>query len=238
MIEQYVASLSSYSGDIDFIIILIGVLVGFWLLLAEAILFGFIFKYQAKEGSKADYITGEEKQYTRPITLAHTLVLICDVFIVYFAVIIWVDVKQNLPEADATVNVIGQQWAWTFEHPGLDGEIDTDDDIRLVDELHLEVGKTYHFKLSSKDVLHSFSVPVFRLKQDAIPGRTITGWFKPTGVGAHDIQCAEMCGIGHGMMGARVIIEDAEAHAAWVRSHSTPMSADNTPDTGTSGEDR
>jgi len=238
MIEQYVASLSSYSGDIDFVIILIGVLVGFWLLLAEGIFFGFIFKYRAKDGVKAGYVTGEEKEYTRPITWAHSLVLLCDVAIVYFAVIIWVDVKQNLPEADATVNVIGQQWAWTFEHPGPDGEIDTEDDIRLVDELHLEVGKTYHYKLSSNDVLHSFSIPVFRLKQDAIPGRTITGWFKPTGTGAHDIQCAEICGIGHGMMGARVIIEDAETHAAWVQSHSTPMLADNSPEQGTTDEDR
>ena len=83
MIDQYVASLSSYSGDIDFVIILIGVLVGFWLLLAEGILFGFILKYKAKEGVRADYITGEEKQYTRPIPWAHSLVLICDIFIVY-----------------------------------------------------------------------------------------------------------------------------------------------------------
>ena len=238
MIEQYVPSLSSYSSDIDFVIILIGVLVGFWLLLAEGILFGFVLKYRAKEGQKADYITGEEKQYTGPLSFAHGLVLLCDLVIIYFAVIIWVDVKQNLPVADATINVIGQQWAWTFEHPGPDGEIDTDDDIRLVDELHLEVDKTYHFKLTSKDVLHSFSVPVFRLKQDAIPGRTITGWFKPTGTGAHDIQCAEICGIGHGMMAARVIIEDAETHAAWVQANSTPMLANNTPYEGTSGEDR
>jgi cytochrome c oxidase subunit 2 len=238
MIEQYVASLSSYSADIDFVIILIGVMVGFWLLLAEGLFFGFIFKYRAKDGVKADYITGEEKELNRPISWAHTLILLCDVCIVYFAVIIWVDVKQNLPEADATINVIGQQWAWTFEHPGPDGQIDTEDDIRLVDELHLEVGKTYHYKLSSKDVLHSFSVPVFRLKQDAIPGRIITGWFKPTGTGAHDIQCAEICGIGHGMMGARVLIEVAETHAAWVQANSTPMLADNTPEQGTTGEDR
>jgi cytochrome c oxidase subunit 2 len=68
-------------------------------------------------------------------------------------------------------------------------------------------------------VLHSFSVPVFRLKQDAVPGRTIKGWFKPTMTGGFDIQCAEMCGIGHGIMAARVLIENPQQHTEWVTSH-------------------
>jgi cytochrome c oxidase subunit 2 len=66
------------------------------------------------------------------------------------------------------------------------------------------------------DTLHSFSVPVFRLKQDAIPGRVITGWFEPTLPGEYDIQCAEMCGVGHGIMGARIFVETAEEHEAWL----------------------
>ena len=78
---------------------------------------------------------------------------------------------------------------------------------------------TYEFQLKSRDVLHSFSVPVFRLKQDAVPGRTIKGWFKPILNGAFDIQCTEICGIGHGIMGARILIEKPDAHAEWVRTH-------------------
>ncbi len=85
----------------------------------------------------------------------------------------------------------------------------------------MEVGKTYHFELESKDVLHSFFVPVFRLKQDAVPGRVITGWFKPTKAGTHDILCAEICGVAHGIMGAQIVIETPEQHAAWVQAHST-----------------
>ena len=80
---------------------------------------------------------------------------------------------------------------------------------------------TYHFKLESRDVLHSFSVPVFRLKQDAIPGRSITGWFQPTQEGAFEVQCAEICGIGHGVMGGWVIVENASQHSAWVAQNST-----------------
>ena len=94
------------------------------------------------------------------------------------------------------MRAIGQQWAWTFVHPGPDGELDTDDDISKINELHVEVDRLYHYKLESRDVLHDFSVPVFRLKQDAIPGRVITGWFTPTKTGEWDIQCAEMCGTG------------------------------------------
>jgi len=84
------------------------------------------------------------------------------------------------------------------------------------------VEKTYHFRLESRDVLHSFSVPVFRLKQDAIPGRSITGWFQPTLTGEYSVQCAEICGIGHGVMAARIHIEDANQHATWVAGNSTP----------------
>ena len=72
------------------------------------------------------------------------------------------------------MRVIGQQWAWTFQHAGADCELDTADDIFTVDELHVENNKVYHFELQATDVLHSFSVPVWRIKQDAIPGRSIT----------------------------------------------------------------
>ena len=59
-------------------------------------------------------------------------------------------------------------------------------------------------------------MPVFRLKQDVIPGREIVGWFKPIKTGEHDIQCAEMCGIGHGLMGARISIMDSTPFNAWM----------------------
>ena len=169
---------------------------------------------------KSQYLTGKEKHVKRWITIPHGLVLFCDVFIIIASVRVWYDVKQQLPDADSTIRVIGQQWAWTFQHPGPDNELDTPDDIFTVDDLHIEVEKTYHFRLESRDVLHSFSVPVFRLKQDAIPGRSITGWFHATRTGDYDVQCAEICGIGHGVMAARIHIEDANQHAAWISAAS------------------
>jgi len=220
MIERFIVQASTYAQDIDGIITLIAVLVGFWFIMAEGVFFWLIWKFRARPGEKSQYLTGKEKHVKRWITIPHGLVLLCDVFIIIGSVRVWYDVKQQLPEADSTIRVIGQQWAWTFQHPGSDNELDTGDDIFTVGDLHVEVDKTYHFLLEATDVVHSFSVPVFRLKQDAIPGRSITGWFRPTVTGQHDIQCAEICGIGHGVMAAEIFIEDANTHAQWISAAS------------------
>ena len=217
MIEQYVAAASTYAKDVDNLIVLIAVLVGFWFILCEGMLFWLIVRYRAKEGVRADYITGDEKDLKRWITIPHMLVLVCDVFILYGAIQVWIDIKQTLPEKPyETVRVVGQQWAWSFVHPGADGKLDTPDDIKTVDELHIAADRPYIYELEARDVLHSFSVPVFRLKQDAIPGRVIKGWFQATKTGEYDIQCAEICGIGHGMMAGRIVIQTPEQHMAWV----------------------
>jgi cytochrome c oxidase subunit II len=220
MIESMLPAASTYASDIDNLFTLIFVLVGFWFVLSEGVFFWLIFRFRKKDGVPAQYIAGEQKHEKKWITYPHLLVLVCDVFIIVGAVRVWYDVKQNLPEPQAEVRVIGQQWAWTFVHPGPDGKLDTADDIAKVNELHVEKDKLYHYKLEAKDVLHNFSVPVFRLKQDAIPGRVITGWFKPTLAGEFDVQCAEICGLGHGLMGARIFIESPEEHAAWNAAHS------------------
>lgn len=220
MIEHFLPAASTYAADIDMLFSVIFWLVGFWFLLSEGAFFYLIFRFRKKEGVPAGHYTGEEKEVKRWLNTAHALILVCDVAIVIGAVNVWYNVKQDLPEADQVVRIMGQQWAWTFSHPGPDGVIDTDDDIVLVDELRLQVDTVYHYKLEARDVLHSFSVPAFRLKQDAVPGREITGWFEPTMTGTFDLQCAEICGIGHGLMAAKVVVESASDHAAWIAEKS------------------
>ncbi len=216
---------SSYAAEIDGLIALVLVVVGFWFLAAQYMFFRFILKYRARPGRRADYISGKEKHLKRWITIPHLCVLAFDVLIVVVSFRVWIDIKMTLPEnPDGVIRVIGQQWAWTFQHPGDDGELDTLDDIFTVDELHVQNDQLYHFILESTDVLHSFSVPVWRIKQDAIPGRSITGWFRPTKTGEFDVQCAEICGFGHGVMAARVWVEDADAHASWIAAN-TPLAA-------------
>jgi cytochrome c oxidase subunit II len=219
MLDQLVPSASSFSGDVDRLFLLIAVIVGVWFIAAEAMFFWLIFRFRAVPGRAGQYVTGKEKHLKRWLTIPHMLVLVCDVVIVVAAVRVWVKIKQTLPPADLTVRVTGQQWAWTFTDPGPDGKLDTADDVRTTDELHLVNGKTYHFLLESKDVLHSFFVPAFRLKQDAVPGRTYTGWFRTERPGTYDILCAQICGMGHGVMTAKLVVEDAAAHAAWLAQH-------------------
>lgn len=214
------ATASTYAADIDQLFDVITLLVGIPFLISVYLFFSFILRFRAKDGQKAMYITGTEHQYMKWIHRAHIPILTFDVIIVVMAVNVWYDVKQNLPEQDATVRVIAQQWAWTFVHPGQDNTFDTADDITTINELHVAKDTLYHYKLEARDVLHNFSVPVFRLKQDAIPGRIITGWFEPTVTGEFDIQCAEICGIGHGLMPARIHIESPADHAAWLASES------------------
>jgi cytochrome c oxidase subunit II len=209
---------SSFAADIDGLIIIIAVLAGFWFFVAEFVLFYFIFKYSRKNQAQSEYITGEEPELVKWVHWPHIAVLVCDIVIIFFAVKVWYNVKQDFPQPDETIRVVGYQWSWKFVHPGADKQLGTEDDIEMIDELHLKVNTTYHFKLESEDVMHSFSIPVFRLKQDAVPGRVITGWFKPIKTGQYDIQCAEMCGIGHGIMGSQLYVESEEDHNKWIQS--------------------
>lgn len=222
MLERYLTAASTYAHSIDHLFILIGALVGFWLIAAETMMFTLIFKFRAKDGRPTQYITGEEKHLKRWITIPHALVLVCDVVIIVGAITVWYNIKQDMPAADETVRVIAQQWAWSFQQAGPDGVMDTADDIRAVGELHVKINTTYHFELMSRDVVHSFAIPAFRLKQDALPGRTITGWFRPNRLGTYDIQCTQMCGLGHGLMAGRIIVETPKDHAAWLLRNASP----------------
>lgn len=225
MIDQYVQSGSTFAPSIDHLILLIAAVVGFWGLLAELVFFGFIFKFKAEPGKKSQYVAGEHPKEKRWVSIPHYATLAFDILILVMALRVWHEVKIEAPKPDSTVRVIAQQWAWTFVHPGADNLLDTSDDITTIDELHVEKDKTYQYELTSRDVLHSFSVPVFRLKQDAIPGRVIKGWFKPTVTGQFDIQCTEICGIGHGLMPARIIIDGPEQMANWVKANTTASAA-------------
>lgn len=219
------ASASSYAAQIDNLIVLITVLIAFFFTLTTVMFFWLIWRFRARPGVKSQYIQGDEKHLKAWINRPHVLVLICDVIIIVFAMKVWHHIKQQQPPAEARVRVIGQQWAWVFQYPGADGQFDTGDDFYTSDQLYVENNKTYHFELRSRDVIHDFSVPAFRLKQDAIPGRTITGWFRPTLAGTYDIQCAEICGLGHGVMYGRIHVQNSEDYNRWVAERTAAVAS-------------
>lgn len=218
MIERLIEPVSTYASQMDTLFVIITVVVMPWFFLVEGVFFWLLWKYRYREGQKALYVTGNEPELKRWITIPHNTIIVLDLVIIAGAVRTWYHIKQDLPESAHTVRVIGQQWGWSFIHEGPDGKLDTEDDIRTANELHIMEDVVYHYQLESRDVLHNFSIPVFRLRQDALPGRRITGWFEAMKTGEYMIQCAEMCGIGHGIMGARLFIHTPADYAAWQAS--------------------
>lgn len=133
-----------------------------------------------------------------------TLVLFLAIF--FWGAGLYIDLYT--PPADAErVDIVGKQWMWKLQHR---------DGTREINDLHLPVGQDIQLVMTSEDVIHSFYVPALRVKQDAVPGRYTTLWFKPTRTGTYRIQCAEFCGTEHASMGGRVHIMEPQAYAAWL----------------------
>jgi cytochrome c oxidase subunit 2 len=149
----------------------------------------------------------------------------------------------SVPDDATDVEVIAQQWQWSYRLPGADGKLGTSDS-RLVSpenplgvnpedpngqddvvveaaDLHLPIGKPVKMLLRSIDVLHDFYVPEFRAKMDMIPGSVTYFWFTPTRAGTFEVLCAELCGTGHGFMRGIVMVDTAEDYQVWLQEQST-----------------
>lgn len=124
---------------------------------------------------------------------------------------VYLDIYRARPGAH-DIHVIGRQWMWDIRHP---------DGRREFDELHVPVGQPVRLLLSSEDVIHSFYVPAFRLKQDAVPGKVVALSFEPTRTGQFQLFCAEYCGTKHSGMSGTVFVMPPAEYAAWLESGGT-----------------
>jgi cytochrome c oxidase subunit 2 len=112
------------------------------------------------------------------------------------------------PPGDAMpVFVVAKQWVWTLEHAN---------GVREIDELHIPVGKPVRLLMSSQDVIHSFYVPEFRIKQDVVPGRYTSIWFTATRAGTYHLLCAEFCGTDHASMAGGIVAMPPEQFSQWL----------------------
>lgn len=134
--------------------------------------------------------------------------------IFFWAAVVYAKFYTPAPGA-VTIFVVGKQWMWKAEHAN---------GRREIDELHLALGQPVRLVLSTEDVIHSFYVPAFRLKQDAVPGRYTTISFTPTQVGEYWLHCAEYCGTDHARMGGRVVVMARAAFADWLEHGNTGAS--------------
>ncbi len=125
----------------------------------------------------------------------------------------WLFVALAQPPPDALdVYVVAKQWMWKFQHP--EGK-------REIAELHIPVGRPVKLTMTSEDVIHSFFIPAFRIKQDVLPGRYTSVWFQATNTGVYQQYCTQYCGTGHAGMLSKIIVMEPAAYDQWLREGET-----------------
>jgi cytochrome c oxidase subunit 2 len=228
---------SAHGPDIDYVI---GVV--HWLMLLLFTGWGTFFVYtlvrfRASKNKKANYagVKSHASSYHEV-----TISFIEGVLLFAFAFPLWAMRVNEFPDEhqSTVVKVIGEQYAWNIHYPGPDGVfgrtdinlVDTavnplgidrtdlfaDDDVITLNQLHLPVDKPVIIYVSSKDVIHSFSLNAMRVKQDAIPGMEIPTWFIPVKTGEFQIGCAQLCGLGHYRMVGFLTIHTQDEYQEWM----------------------
>jgi cytochrome c oxidase subunit II len=202
---------STMAHRVDALYIFLLVVTGMMALLVFACVIFFAARYRYRPGVRAEQIEG-----SNALEITWSVIPL----FVFMAIFIWgavVYFKERTPPADATeVYVVAKQWMWKIEHA--EGQ-------REINELHVPVGRDVKLIMTSQDVIHSFYIPAFRIKQDVLPGRYTVEWFRATKPGVYHLFCAEYCGTQHsGMVGSIVVQEPAE-YEAWINGNpSGPLS--------------
>lgn len=193
-------------------------------------------RFNRKRHPKADYHGVKTKASTH---IEFMVVLVDVLLLIGFALPLWGRRVTEFPKTDAvTIRAVGQQFLWNFHYPGADevfGKQDVafinannplgmdpndpsgKDDIVTRNEVHLPLNKNVIFEISSKDVIHSFSLQSMRIGQDAIPGQSVPLWFKPIKAGEFEIICGQLCGLGHYNMRALMVVQPQDEYDAWLK---------------------
>jgi cytochrome c oxidase subunit II len=140
----------------------------------------------------------------------------------FMSVNTWAKIKRNAPASDFEIAVAAKQFNWEVSYAGPDGKLGSDDDVKFDNDIHVPINKVVRVQLSSKDVIHSFFLPNFRLKQDAVPGRTILVWFEAAKLGKYELPCAELCGFGHSGMKGWLYVQTPEEYKKWADENLAP----------------
>jgi cytochrome c oxidase subunit 2 len=208
---------SSYARDIDGVFYFIYYLTTFIFLLVTVLMVWFLYKYRYKEGEERRAIYSHGNVALEILWTVIPAIVFIGIWV--YSKSAWSTIKDptHAPQGEVYVRAIAKQFQWEFLYPGPDGQFDTTDDNLIKHELHVPTDKVVVVLLRSEDVIHSFFVPVFRLKQDAVPGREIRAWFKATKTGKWEIPCAELCGPGHSGMKGMVTVYSAADYQNWVK---------------------
>ncbi len=205
-----------------------------------------LIRFRSRSGHKANTTV---QHFKLPVYL-EVGILIFEIFLlVFLSSPIWYDVKIAFPaEKDAVVvRIVAEQFAWNIHYPGKDGKFgptkpelmdgsnplgldrshpDAKDDIFTINNLHVPVNKPVIVHLMSKDVIHSFFLPVMRVKQDAIPGHEIPIWFEANQTGEYEIACAQLCGISHFRMKGQFFVDTQENFDKFLAEEAASLAAE------------
>src|SRR5881296_2865636 len=206
---------STFAGEIDGLFLAILIITGIAFVIVEVGLLWFVVKYRGRPGRKAYYTHGS----TRAEVIWTAIPAVTMVALGLVSNHYWVQIKgrNSIPPNAYPIGIHAKQFEWQITYPGPDGKLGTADDFTVRNQLHVPVNQPIAAELSSEDVIHSFFVPQFRLKQDAVPGMHIVAWFQATKTGEYELGCAELCGMGHYKMRARVFVHTPEEFAAWMK---------------------
>jgi cytochrome c oxidase subunit II len=211
MLRWLPEDVSTYGREIDSLFYLIYYITAVAFILVTVLMVVFLIMYRAKEGRRAVYSHGNTT-----LEIIWTIVPAAILIVLSFmSVSTWAKVKRHVPESDFEMNVAAKQFNWEVVYPGPDGKLNTEDDVKFDNDLHVPVNKVVRVHLTSKDVIHSFFLPSLRLKQDAVPGRSILVWFEATKPGKYELPCAELCGFGHSGMKGWLYVHTPEEYAKW-----------------------
>jgi cytochrome c oxidase subunit II len=224
--KDWLPPLKSDRIAIDHALAITLVVTGLVFIVTNLLLAWFGYRYQDGPGAKAAYWHDSPR-----LEMTWTLVTAAILAIFLFnALNLWAKVNSRPPADAVLIEVTGQQFAWNVRYPGKDGVLGkTDhllasqdnpiglvkddpaakDDLLLLNQLYLPKDRPVRVQVRSMDVIHSFFLPNFRVKQDAMPGMTIDIWFTPKETGDFEIACAEHCGLGHYRMRGQVHVVPA-----------------------------
>ncbi|HMP72296.1 MAG TPA: cytochrome c oxidase subunit II [Kiritimatiellia bacterium] len=202
------AQATDFAGQVDALYLFILAVTVIFTVLFFVLLVGFSIKYRRRKRAEG----AAEEKAPEPPHEHYTLEIFGGAFLLVLLMIMFfwgakLYFKAQTPPSDAMeILVTGKQWMWKIQHPSGKKEINT---------LHVPVGRAVRLSMTSEDVIHSFFIPAFRVKNDVLPGRYTQLWFKPTKEGTFHLFCAEYCGNEHARMIGFVKVISEEEYEAW-----------------------
>jgi cytochrome c oxidase subunit 2 len=195
------SSISPTTQAVDSVFLYIFGISIFMLVGITAIMIYFVVKYDRKKYPKAL----PSPSYNIPLETAWTVIPTIIVLTMFWYGWQGYTTLANVPKDALLVKVTGRQWTWSFEYPN----------GKISDKLYVPVGRPIKLDMTSKDVIHSFYVPAFRIKKDVVPGMTTHEWFRAPTEGSYDAFCAEYCGVGHSQMITTVEAMSVDKFQEW-----------------------